>query len=159
MSQEYFSVELSASIRLGLPLEDMTTVAQFERQNLCLVPGVAPFWYGVVNFKGSLLWVLDSDRFFHLPEREKHPTQKLTAVVLNHQIEGTQRRVAVVVKKLVGIMKVEPDRLKPLTTSLPSTLQNLSTAMVAGETHTTCILNFPAFMEQLYQQSALPVVA
>lgn len=63
MNQEYFTVALSTSVDLGLSLVDMGTVAQFEVKNICTVPGVANFWYGVVNFKGSLLWILDSDRF------------------------------------------------------------------------------------------------
>lgn len=153
MSQEYFSVELSDSIRLGLPLADIATVAQFERQKLCLVPGVASFWYGVVNFKGSLLWVLDSDRAFNLPNHQQHQTPKLTAVVLKRQIQGSERRVAVVAQRLVGIVKIESVGLEPLAASLPTTLQNLSVAMVAGENSTTCILNTSALIEQLHQQS------
>ena len=65
VNQEYFTVELASKITLGLSLNEMVTVAQFETKNICIVPGVADFWYGVVNFKGSLLWILDSDRFFN----------------------------------------------------------------------------------------------
>ena len=64
INQEYFTVELASKITLGLSLNEMVTVAQFEIKNICIVPGVADFWYGVVNFKGSLLWILDSDLFF-----------------------------------------------------------------------------------------------
>ena len=63
INQEYFTVELASKITLGFSLSEIGTVAQFETLNICAVPGVAEFWYGVANFKGSLLWILDSDRF------------------------------------------------------------------------------------------------
>ncbi|NJL51470.1 MAG: hypothetical protein HC930_03290 [Hydrococcus sp. SU_1_0] len=66
MNQEYFTVEIASKVTLGLLLSEMDTVTQLETQNICTVPGVEDFWYGVVNFRGSLLWVLDSDRFFQL---------------------------------------------------------------------------------------------
>ena len=65
MDREYFSFELSTRIDLALSLTDMKVVTQFEVKNICIVPGVADFWYGVTNFKGSLIWVLDSDRFLN----------------------------------------------------------------------------------------------
>ena len=65
MDREYFSFELSTGIDLALPLTDMKVATQFEVTNICVVPGVADFWYGVTNFKGSLMWVLDSDRFLN----------------------------------------------------------------------------------------------
>ena len=78
MDREYFSVELSTGIDLALSLTDMKVVAQFEAKNICIVPGVADFWYGVTNFKGSLIWVLNSDRFLNgatrqRPEGTLHP--------------------------------------------------------------------------------------
>ena len=65
MNREYFSFELSTGIDLALPLTDMKVAAQFEVRNICIIPGVADFWYGVTNYKGSLVWVLDSDRFLN----------------------------------------------------------------------------------------------
>ncbi len=159
MNQEYFVVELSTSIQLGLPLVDMATVAQFEQKDICVVPGVASFWYGVVNFKGSLLWVLDTDRFFNLDVSLNAPrdrlNSKLTSVLLTRQIKGTQRRVALVVGKLQGLLKVESSKLKSLPASAPSSLQNLCTAAIETENQITYILNSAAFLEQLHQQSTL----
>ena len=164
MIQEYFTVQLSDSIYLGLPLADMTTVAQFERQDICIVPGVAPFWYGVVNFKGSLLWVLDTDHLFNLDAKSdrlevQSLIQKPVAVVLSHQIEGIQKRVALVVQKLQGIVGIESNKLKSLPTSASSALQNLCTAMAEQDNQTIYILNSEVFLQQLHQQSTLTVAA
>lgn len=159
MNQEYFAVELSASIRLGLTLEDMATVTQFEQKDICIVPGVAPFWHGVVNFKGSLLWVLDTDRFFNL-EKELETISdrwnlKFTSILLTHQIQGTQRRVALVVKKLEGLFTVQSSQLQPISTALPSSLQTICKAAVERENKITYILDTEAFLQQLHQQSNL----
>ena len=159
MDREYFAVELSASIQLGLPLVDMKTVVQFEQKDICLVPGVAPFWYGVVNFKGSLLWVLDSDRFFNLKTNSNATSDrfglKLTSVLLTHQIEGTQRRTALVVQKLQGLLTIEPSKLKPLSTSVPSSLQTVCKAQVETNNNFIYILDPAAFLQQLQQKSTL----
>ena len=159
MNQEYFVVELSTSIKLGLPLVDMGAVVQFEQKDICLVPGVAPFWYGVVNFKGSLLWVLDTDRFFNLTVNSmvtsNRSNSKLTSVLLTHQIKGTERRAALVVQKLQGLITVESSKLKPLSTSVPSSLQTACKAEVETDNNITYILDSAAFLQQLHQQSTL----
>ncbi len=164
MIQEYFSVQLSGSIRLGLPLVDMTTVAQFDWQNICIVPGVAPFWYGVVNFKGSLLWILDTDRMLNLEvqsefQTSRRLTQKPVATILTHQVEATQRRVALIVKQLEGIISVDSSKLMPLSHSALPALQKICTAMVEQNERTTYILNSSVFLQQLHQQSILTVAA
>ena len=155
MNQEYFTVELSASINLGLPLSDIATVVQVEQKDICIVPGVAPFWYGVVNFKGSLLWILDSDRFLHLETNSDRPSETLTAVVLTQEIAGNQRRIALVVQQLKGIQTVESAQLQPLADSVASAIQNSCTATVAIEDQDTYILNSEALLRELHQQSTL----
>ena len=159
MNQEYFTVELSASIQLGLPLVDMKTVVQFEQKDICLVPGVAPFWYGVVNFKGSLLWLLDTDSFFNLKVNPNTTSDrfnsKLTSVLLTHQIKETQRRAALVVQKLQGLVTVESSKLKPLSTSVPSSLRTVCQAEVETTNNIIYILEPAAFLQQLHQQSTL----
>ena len=160
MIQEYFSFQLSDSIHLGLPLADMITVTQFEREEISLVPGVASFWYGVVNFKGSLLWVLDTDSLFNLEANSDlynphNLIQKPIAVVLSHHIEGTQRKVAVVVQKLKGIVGIESNKLQSLANSASSVLQNICTAMAEQDNHDLYILNSQVFLQYLSQQSTL----
>jgi twitching motility protein PilI len=160
MNSEYFSVKLSNSIQLGLPLTDMATVTQLEHKNICLVPGVAPFWYGVVNFQGSLLWVLDSDRFFALDTSGDRVSPKLTVVILKHQIEATQRQIALTVKQLQGIITVNSSKLNPVPSSLSAYLQSACEASIqeSNTNQVTCILNTSAFLQQLYQQSMLVAV-
>ncbi|GAB4525908.1 MAG: hypothetical protein Tsb0014_05640 [Pleurocapsa sp.] len=160
MNSEYFSVKLSNSIQLGLPLTDLANVTQLEHKNICLVPGVAPFWYGVVNFQGSLLWVLDCDRFFDLESSGDRLSPKLTVVILQHQIEATQRQIALTVKQLQGIISVNPSKLNSVPSSLSASLQNACQASVedTNSNQITCILNISAFLQQLYQQSMLVAV-
>lgn len=159
MNQEYFAVELSASISLGLTLENMATVTQFEQKDICIVPGIAPFWYGVVNFKGSLLWVLDTDRFLNLDSGNDalrdRPNSKFTSLLLTHQIQGTQRRVALVVKKLKGLLTVSASKLQPLSAATPSSLRTLCKAYVETENKITYILDAESFLRHLHQQSNL----
>lgn len=159
MNQEYFVVELSASISLALALEHMTTITQFEQKDVCLVPGVAPFWYGVANFKGSLLWVLDSDRFFNLDNslslKSDLPNRKLTSVLLTHQIEGTQRSIALVVNQLKGLLKVQSSQIQPLSPAAPSSLQTVCEAKVETENGITYILDLEVFFQHLERQSKL----
>lgn len=114
MNQEYFTVEIASKITLGLLLSEMDTVTQLETQNICTVPGVEDFWYGVVNFKGSLLWILDSDRFFNLDQTRQKQPQKLTAVVVKNPQLGDEKRVAIATQQLKGIVAIRPSGCKPI---------------------------------------------
>ncbi|WP_019509485.1 chemotaxis protein CheW [Pleurocapsa sp. PCC 7319] len=155
MVSEYFSVELSPEINLGIPLSDMGTVVQFETNHICTVPGVADFWYGVVNYKGSLLWVLDSDRFFNLVHKRSPLSKKLTAVILKHQLGESQRQIGLVTPKLVGIISPETNHLQQLTDTAPSGLRDCCTAFVEIETRSTYILNSANLLQLLHQKSTL----
>ena len=180
MNQEYFTVELGSGRHLGVPLANMGAAAQFEVQNVCTVPGVADFWHGVVNFKGSLLWVLDSDRFFNLSSPEKKQPQKLTAVILKSEELGNPKKVAIVTQKLTGILSVKSSELKPLedhaspqlhkccnafvqTESAVPQLENAtkdaSSASVVADgilrSQRTYIIDSSALLQQLHQQSIL----
>ena len=155
MNQEYFTVELAPQIHLGLPLANMGTVVQFEVSNLCPVPGVASFWYGVVSFKGSLLWVLDSDRFFDLKAVSQTQPRKLTAVILKQQAASSHKQVAIVVQQLKGITSIESSSLKPLSNNIPSQLSQCCSAVVSTTTHTLHIIDTTALLQQLDQKSSL----
>lgn len=145
---QYFVVELSDSICLGIPLADLVCATQLEPRDICLVPGVAPFLYGVVNFRGSLLWVLDSHYLFDFAEDNN--SQKLTAIVINHR--ETSRRVALVVRQLKGIMSVEPEQ--PTSSGNVSTLLEKScTGIVRQKDRNLYLLNSLAFFDRLYQYS------
>lgn len=173
MNQEYFTIEIASEINLGLPLADLGAVIQLETANICTVPGVASFWYGVVNFKGSLLWVLDSDRFFmrslsktpkglasrRAPHRfsnlklQNQNPRKLTAVILQTQQSGNQKKVALVTQKLKGLTTVDSSCLQSLSAHVSSELQKCCLAMVheAG----IYVIDSVALLQQLHQQSSL----
>ncbi|MDJ0594358.1 MAG: chemotaxis protein CheW [Pleurocapsa sp. MO_226.B13] len=152
MAQEYFSVALSQDISLAIPLASIKTVTQLETKNICLVPGVADFWYGVVNFKGSLLWVLDSDRYFNLNStRQNYRRKKLTTVVIKHHSKDS-KQVALVTPKLEGIISVESERLEQLTDSSSPRLTDCCLGMISDNNKNTYILK-GNLLEQLYQQT------
>ncbi|HEY9770222.1 MAG TPA: chemotaxis protein CheW [Coleofasciculaceae cyanobacterium] len=157
MNQEYFTIALSTEVDVGLSLADMGTVAQFEVKNICTVPGVANFWYGVVNFKGSLLWILDSDRFFNLNIKNNRQPQKLTAVILKNQQSDNQKKVAIVTQQLKGILAVEPSCLKPLTDrdNVSPMLRECCCALVKTELQTTYVIDSAALLNRLHQESIL----
>ena len=160
MIQEYFGIELSDSVHLALPLMNTETVAKFEQKSICVIPGIAPFWYGVFNYKGLLLWVLDIDQFFDLSSQDDSPEKKLTAVVLSHQHQGTRRRVALVVQQLKGILSFEQNRLESfssLSSSLSPSLSNSCTAKIEQDNKVFYVLDSDAFLERLYQSSELLV--
>jgi twitching motility protein PilI len=155
--QEYFTVELGSKITLGLPLNQMGIFAQFDTSNICTVPGVADFWYGVVNFRGSLLWILDSDRFFNLNPQRNKLSQKLTAVVVKNQQLDSEKQVAIVTQQLKGIVTIEPSCCKPLADDASPQLRQCCSAVAQIETESQNIylLDSTALLQQLHQQSML----
>jgi twitching motility protein PilI len=153
--QEYFTVELGSKITLGLPLQEMGIVAQFDISNICTVPGVAEFWYGVVNFKGSLLWILDSDRFFNLNLQRNKLAQKLTAVVVKNQQLDSEKQVAIVTQQLKGIVAIEPSCCQPLADDAFPQLRQCCSTVAHTEAQTIYLLDSAALLQQLHQQSML----
>ena len=148
ISQEYFTVELASKITLGLSLSEMGTVAQFETQSICTVPGVADFWYGVVNFKGSLLWILDSDRFFGLQQKQKTPS-KLTVVVVKNRFSSSNKQVAIVVQQLKGIAAVNPDIFQPLSSEISARLRECCSTQAQTNEQIINIVDSEALLRQL----------
>ncbi|MFM2311068.1 MAG: hypothetical protein RLZZ04_344 [Cyanobacteriota bacterium] len=168
MNQEYFTVEIASKITLGLLLSEMDTVTQLETQNICTVPGVEDFWYGVVNFKGSLLWILDSDRFFNLDQTRRKQPQKLTAVVVKNPQLGNEKQVAIVTQQLKGIVAIEPSSCKPIPDDVSlqlrqccSTVAQIDPQMEAQEktleteAQSIYLLDSASLLQQLHQKSML----
>ena len=149
MDREYFSFELSTGIDLALPFTDMKVATQFEVTNICVVPGVADFWYGVTNFKGSLVWVLDSNRFFNINKSDRQP-KKLTTVILHQQ--QAQKKVAIATRQLKGIISIWPDSFKPIENNT-SILSKCCNAVVQTETLSTYIIESAALLQQLQKRS------
>ncbi len=164
MIQEYFSVQLSDTIHLGLSLTDILTIEQFEQQNICKIPIVPDFWYGIVNFKGSLLWVLDTKLLFDLDVEDNHLkphrlNQKLIAIVLTHQKGNTKKKLGLVVNRLEGIISVDSQTFEPLTNSSVPILQDVCKAVAKLDNRAIYILNSENFLERLYQQSLTSIAA
>ena len=155
INQEYFTVELASKITLGLSLSEMVTVAQFETKNICIVPGVAEFWYGVVNFKGSLLWILDSDRFFNLRQKYHKISPKLTVVVVKNRLSSSNKQVAIVVRQLKGIAAVSPSNFKPLSNKISPRLRQCCSTAAQVEEQIINIIDSEALLQQLSKESML----
>ncbi|MGL4883703.1 MAG: chemotaxis protein CheW [Waterburya sp.] len=158
MQQEYFSVQLSPEINLGIPLSAMGAVVQLESNNICTIPGIADFWYGVVNFKGSLIWVLDSDRYFNFKNDKNILHKKLTAVTIKQQLDSSLRKIALVTQKLVGIVSLESHQLQQFPDHIPSRLRDCCSPASATNTQNTYILNPSNLLQQLHQQSTVEVI-
>lgn len=152
--REYFTVELASKTTLGLSLSEMVTVAQFDIQDICTVPGVTDFWHGVANFKGSLLWILDSDRFFELKIEQKLPT-KLTAVIVKDSQGDSSRKAAIVIQQLKGIVALDQSCLEPISESVPRQLRQCCSNLAQLEGQTIYILDSATLLTQLHQQSLL----
>ncbi len=164
MIQEYFGLELG-SVHLALPLVDLETVAKFEQKGICTIPGIASFWYGVFNYRGSLLWVLDTEQFLGLTAEKERSVgrmsadsadQKLTAVVLSHQFQGSKRRVALVVRQLEGILSINQSQLESVS-SLSSSFSIYCTTKIEQDNKTFYVLDSETFLEQLYTSSELSI--
>ena len=155
MNQEYFSVQLAPEINLGIPLANMGTVIQLEVNNICPVPGVAAFWYGVVNFKGSLLWVLDSDRYFHLTNKQSRLEKKLTAVILKQDPTKSSKQIALVTQQLIGITSLKAQTQGEIAENVSSNLKSCCSLGAVTEAKSTYILNPANLLQQLHQQSSL----
>ena len=154
-NREYFTVDLASGITLGLPLSDMGTVAQFDTQDICTIPGVTEHWYGVANFKGSLLWILDSDRFFQLKIEQKKVPTKLTAVVVKDRNGNNNQKAAIVTQQLKGIVALDRPCLKPIPESVPQPLSQCCSHLAQLDEQTIYILDCAALLTQLHQQSML----
>lgn len=160
MTQEYFRVALSSEISLAIPLDNMGKVVQLETQDICTIPGVADFWYGIVNLKGSLVWVLDSDRFFSLNlTRPNFKRQKLTAVVVKPSFQDNSRNCALVTPKLEGIIALESHQLEPIAQELHQVWHQSCDAVVQQATKSIYILNSANLLKQLHQKSTLVTAA
>ena len=160
MNQEYFSVALSSDINLAIPLDNMGTAIQVETKNICVIPGVAEFWYGAVNFKGSLLWVLDSNRYFNLNHKQDRYQKKLTAVIIKKNQADDSQKLALIALKLQGIVALESEQLELLSSNnSESSLQKCCSAIAERQTKRTFILNPASLLEQLHQQHVLTTPA
>jgi twitching motility protein PilI len=116
MIQHYFSVSLSTTWQVALPLTDVETVIKLEQKEIATIPGIAQFWYGVTNYRGNLLWVLDTEKFLQIDSFQANSTEKLTAVVLAYKLEGITKKVSFTVKGLEGMISSKAENLSFVST-------------------------------------------
>ena len=154
MDREYFTIKLTAEIDLGVALTDMTTAVQFEAKNVCAVPGVAEFWHGVVNYQSSLLWLLDSNRFFGLAANTRQPSSKLTAIIVRDRFSN-QKQVAVVTPQLKGIVAVEPTNLRSLANDRSSRLHQCCSAVVQTAAKAIYLIDSAGLLQEIHQKSLI----
>ena len=109
---------------------------------------------GVVNFKGSLLWILDCDRYFDLNSQQNAHSKKLTVIII--KCDQDSRQVALVTPKLTGIITVDSE-LEQLTNSASSELANCCDNIIVNENKSTYILDSERLLKQLHQQSMVSV--
>lgn len=149
MKKDYFTIELSDSIHLALPLENMGTVIQIDPEKICLIPGVSNYLLGVTNYQGSLLWVLDTEHFFQLESNSRNWKQSLTAIILKSSIPGTQKKVALIVKKIQGVLNIKnQSKIIPSDCDL-SKLQFFLDNIVIANNSTFGILNSDKIFEAI----------
>ncbi|MGK7918340.1 MAG: chemotaxis protein CheW [Prochloraceae cyanobacterium] len=154
MIQEYFGIELSQTVNLAVPLTDVKMVTRLEPEMICSIPGVAPYWLGVINQQGSLLWVLDGERFFALDGAGERQEQKLTALILTCSLEETQRRIALVIKALEGVVNLDnTDAGLPLPRVMSPQFGYLFTTTHRGDGQSVWLLDVEAFFQLLDSQS------
>ncbi|MGK7917178.1 MAG: chemotaxis protein CheW [Prochloraceae cyanobacterium] len=154
MIQEYFGIQLSQTVNLAVPLTDVKMVTRLEPEIICSIPGVAPYWLGVTNQEGSLLWVLDGERFFELDGVRDRQKQKLTALILTSTLQETQRRIALVVKALEGVVNLDSAYAgQPLPLLVSPRFKHLFTTTQRYDGQSVLLLDVEAFFELLDFQS------
>jgi chemotaxis signal transduction protein len=156
MLQECFVVQLTQAIRIGLPLAAIETIVRLAPRELCLIPGMASYWQGVVNHQGKLTWVLDGNGLLELVSPQPLTQASFTAIILQQIIDGTLRRVAFGVNSLDGVTLLD----MALTTDLEGPLQKyqfLFSGVVATRSSPIAILDMPSFFQTLHDRQPLPL--
>ena len=158
MNQEYFHVGLSKSIYLGLPLNSIDKLIHLESDNICVSPGVVSFWAGLFNYRGSLVWIIDTNKFLTVASEEELMAKKQTLLVLNPQIqEGQKKQIALMVKNLAGILTLDKNQCQSscATEALSSLGKKICPTVVEEENKQIYLLDTNILLEQIYQNSLL----
>jgi twitching motility protein PilI len=159
MPQEYFKVKVSGSVQVALPLTHVETVLQLNPQLICPIPGVSPGLLGVVNRRGTLMWVVDLSHFLELEPLPIESRKHLTAIVVTQSsfnptsTSGTPPTVACAIEKLEGVFT--PQKVKVMRRPLKSRLRNLLRQVAYQEKAGIAILDPIALLRTL-QSNAVP---
>ena len=107
MNSEFFSFQLADALRIAIPLLHIEKIIQIQRQQICPLPGIASYWAGITHYQGSLLWILDSERFFDFTPTPALKKSSWTLIVITLQTLEMRRRIALSAKALNGILSLD----------------------------------------------------
>ena len=155
--QEYFCIGLSNSVYLGLSLEHVDKLITLQPKDICLIPGIADFWLGVINYKSSLLWILDLEKFLDIAQNSKKNKSQQTVLILNYSVGNYQKKVALIIKSLEGVFEFEQDQIVVPHSSIPPKLQNICDTFTSQNEKDIALVKTEILLEQLSQQSLLSV--
>ena len=93
--QEYLQVELSLNnsqqntFNLAIPLENVEEVITKKKSEICPIPEVDSTIYGVINYRGKLLWVLGLADLLKLNQTPEYiqPHRKMSLVVIKRETQ------------------------------------------------------------------------
>ncbi|ELS02992.1 chemotaxis signal transduction protein [Xenococcus sp. PCC 7305] len=155
--QEYFCAGLSNNIYLGLSLEHVDKLIQFQATDICVIPGIEDFWLGVINYKSSLLWILDIEKLCDPSKNELKTKSEQTALIVNYSMENIQKKVALIVESLEGVVELNSNQEQlSFSTDFPR-LQNICDAVIQQNEKVINLVNTEILLEQLSQQSLLSI--
>ncbi len=155
--QEYFCIGLSNSVHLGLSLEHVDKLITLQPKDICLIPGIADFWVGVVNYKSSLLWILDLENFLGITKDYQRIKSQQTVLILNYSAGNYQKKVALMIKNLEGVFKFEENQMVVKHSTVFSRLQDICHSFMHQDGKDIALVKTEVLLEQLEQHSLLSV--
>ncbi|MGK7896948.1 MAG: chemotaxis protein CheW [Xenococcus sp. (in: cyanobacteria)] len=155
--QEYFCIGLSHSVYLGLSLEHVDKLITLRRKDICLIPGIADFWVGVVNYKSSLLWILDLENFLGITKNNQEFKSQQTVLILNYSTGNYQKKVALIIKDLQGVFKFQKEQIVVNYSAIFSRLQDICDSFMHQDGKDIALVKTEVLLEQLEQHSLLSV--
>ena len=124
MLSQYFYVQIYPARGILIPLEHTVGAIALTSEQICPIPGISPALLGVVNQRGSLLWVLELSDLLGLGQSPKSLSKyNLTLLVLtargaNGNIES-EPQVGCVVSVLKEIVFLNPEQFKSIPADSP----------------------------------------
>ena len=140
MIQEYCRIRVSSLLRIVIPVNYVDEVVQLQPQDISPIPGVDPCLLGITNQRGSLLWVLNLEKFFGI---QPTPLAKpiITIALRAPMPDGGIRRLASIVTALEEMVTLDSQKLIALPAKLPSRAKALLSGLVKLDGNTYGVLN------------------
>ena len=154
---EYFCIGLSNPIYLGLSLEHVDKLITIQPKDICLIPGIADFWLGVVNYKSSLLWILDLENFLGIAKNHQKIKSQQTILIFNYSMGSYQKKVALMIKSLEGVFEFQQEQMVDDYSTIYPKLQHICDAFTNQDGKDIALIKTEFLLEQLLQHSLLSV--